>query len=150
MGWMLRTILTISLVALPLYLYVGLRVASSVGLLYPAAKRRARWGALSVIAWCFLVPVTALLLYLLKIQSTLFSPSRPVGLLDYLFYYPSWVSLIIIGEIILPLVVLDLLGLGSRLLPSRRDAVRKFLARTRIALAAFAVDMLAALAPAAE
>jgi hypothetical protein len=139
MGWMLRTILTISAVALPLYLYVGLRVASSIGLLRPSAKRRARWGAVLAIVWCFILPVTALLLYFFRVQTPLFLPSRPVGLLDYLFYYPSWLSVIIIAELVFPFVVLDLLALGSRLLPSHREAIRRILARVRIALAACAV-----------
>jgi len=139
MGWMLRTILTISGVALPVYLYVGLRVASSVGLLRPAAKRRAKWCILGAIAWCFLVPVTALVLYLLKVQSALFLPGRPVGLLDYLFYYPSWVSLIIVVEVLPLFLLLDLIALGSRLIPSRRELVRKFLAWARVGLAAVAV-----------
>jgi hypothetical protein len=136
---MLRTILTISAVALPLYLYVGLRVASSIGSLRPAAKRRARWIILGVVAWCFLLPATALLLYLFKVPSTLFLASRPVGLLDYLFYYPSWLSVIVIAELLLPFVALDLLSLASRLLPSHRQTVRRFLAWGRIVLMSFAI-----------
>ncbi len=139
MGWMLRTILTIAVVALPLYLYVGLRVASAVGTLMPGIRRRAKLAALGAIAYCFLVPVTALLLYLLKIQSPLFLPTRPVGALDYLFYYPSWVSLIVVAEVLPPLLLLELATLGSRLFPSRREAARKFLAWARVSITAFLV-----------
>jgi hypothetical protein len=139
MGWILRTILTISAVALPVYLYVGLRVASSIGFLRPGAKRRANWCILGAIAWCFLVPATALVLYLLKIQSALFLPGRSVGFLDYLFYYPSWVSLIIVVEVLPPFLLLDVVTLGSRLIRSRREALRKYLAWARVGLAAFAI-----------
>jgi predicted MPP superfamily phosphohydrolase len=139
MGWMLRTILIIAAIALPLYLYVGLKVASSIALVRPAAKRRARRSAMVAIVWCFILPVTALLLYLTKTQTTLFLPSRPVGLLDYLFYYPSWLSVIIVAELFPLFAVIDLLSLGSRLFPSYREAVRKFLAWGRIALISFAL-----------
>jgi predicted MPP superfamily phosphohydrolase len=139
MGWILRIILVLSAVALPLYLYVGLKVASSIGFLRPATKRRARWVAVLAIVWCFILPVTALLLYLTKTETTLFLASRPVGLLDYLFYYPSWLSVIIVAEVFPVFMVLDLLSLGSRLFPSRREAVRKFLAWGRIVLVSFAI-----------
>ncbi len=139
MGWMLRTILTIALVALPVYLYIGLRVASSISLLRPAAGRPARRAALAAIIWCFLVPVTALLFYLFRVQSALFLPSRPVGVLDYLFYYPSWVSLIVVGELLPPFLLLDILALGSRLFPSRRAVARRVFAWARVGLAAIAV-----------
>jgi predicted MPP superfamily phosphohydrolase len=139
MSWMLRTILVISLVALPLYLYIALRVASSIGTIRPPAKRRARRTALGVIAWLFTLPVVALLLYLLRLQSPLFLSSRPVGVLDFLFYYPAWISLIVVLELFPLFLVLEIAALISRFVHAYRDRARTLLAWLRIGLASFAI-----------
>lgn len=139
MSWILRTLLTICLVTLPLYLYIGLRLAGSVGLVRPAAKRRARKIALLVIGWFYTLPLAVFLLFIFKLDWRLTFFARSISWADYLFNYPAWISLIIVVELLGPFVVLDLVALAGRLAPSQLPALRKLLAYVRLGLAALAI-----------
>lgn len=139
MPWALRTLLTISAVALPLALYIGLRTASSVGLLYPDSKRRARRIALLAFAWLSSLPAFLLILRLTGSPMVLLDLEGPRGMMDYLFLYPLWIAVVIVGELILPFILLDLGGLLIRAMPRRREQWRRYLAAGRIALAAAAI-----------
>jgi predicted MPP superfamily phosphohydrolase len=139
MPWAIRTLLTISAIALPLYAYIALRSASSAGTIFPDAKRRARWIALVLLAWLYCFPVLILVLHLLGSSTRLPGPDDAPGLVDYLFLYPQWISLVIILELTAPFLVLDIVGLASRLFPARRQQWRPLLAYGRLALATAAV-----------
>jgi predicted MPP superfamily phosphohydrolase len=135
MPWAIRTLLTISAVALPLYIYVLLRTAASIGSLYPGRKRNARWIALLVLAWLYAIPLIFLILTLAGSRMMVLDLEGPRGISDYLFLYPQWISLVIVLELLAPFIVLDIAGLVSRLFPARREWWRMFLARMRLALA---------------
>jgi uncharacterized protein len=139
MPWAVRTILTISAIALPLYVYVGLRTAASVGLLYPSMKRRTRKISLIVIAWLFCYPVILLVLHLLGYSANRSEVLSAGRLVDYLFYYPQWVGLIVVLELIFPFLLLEFLDQFARLVPAQRQKWRTALAYTRLALAGAAI-----------
>jgi hypothetical protein len=139
MGWIGRTILTIALVILPLFLYVGFRLAYSVGVLRPDAKRRSRKIVLGVIAWLFTLPIAVVVLYALRANQVLLYFADSVSWADFVFHYPVWIGLIIVVELIGPFVVLDLVALASRLVPSKLEKNKRFLAYARLGLAAVCI-----------
>jgi len=139
MPWAIRTLLTISAIALPLYLYIALRSASSVGLLRPETKRRARKIALLLIAWLYCFPVLIVTLHLLGQSANRLELTNAGRVIDYLFFYPQWISLIIVLELIAPFLLLDIAGLAGRFVPSRLQQWRRVLAYGRLALAAGAI-----------
>lgn len=139
MPWAIRTLLTISAVALPLYIYIALRSASSVGALFPEAKRRARRIALLLLAWLYCFPGLILTLHLLGSPTSLLDPDRAQGVTDYMFFYPLWITLVIVLELTAPFLVLDMAGLASRLFPVRRQLWQRWLAYIRLTLAVAAI-----------
>jgi uncharacterized protein len=136
MGWIGRTILTIALVILPLFLYVGFRTASSAAVLWPGTKRRGKKIVLGVVGWLFFLPLTAVLLYALKANQVLLSFAAKVSWADYAFHYPVWIGLIVVVEMIGPFVILDLAALVARLVPSKLNKNRRSLAYARLFLLA--------------
>lgn len=139
MPWAVRTLLTISAVALPLFLYVFFRTAATVGSLYPRVKGKARWTATFVLAWLFSVPLFIFISRLAGSGLTILDLDGPTGLSDLLFLYPLWIGLVIVAELLAPFILLDLAGLASRLVPARRERWRRLLGRTRLALVAIAL-----------
>jgi predicted MPP superfamily phosphohydrolase len=134
MPWILRTFLTISLVALPLFLYVGLRLAGSIGILRPAAKRRARTTALLVIVWIYVLPLLVLLFYGFGSLDRLFVFDRSISWADYLFQYPFWIMLIVALELTSIFLLLDVALLVARLFRASKPRVQKILGYTRLIL----------------
>jgi predicted MPP superfamily phosphohydrolase len=132
-------LLTISLILLPIYFYVGFRTAASVALLRPGWKRRARKGVLFAIGWMYLLPVVAFAMNLLGLRQYLFVQNTSAGLLDVLFHYPVWVGLIIVAELLAPFLLLETIGGIFRFFPSLREKARRILAITRCALVALAI-----------
>ncbi len=139
MPWAIRTTLIISGIALPLYLYIALRSASSVGLLRPESKRHARKVALLLIAWLYCFPLLTLILHLLGQSANSLEQGNTGKISDYLFFYPQWISLIIVLELIAPFLLLDIVGLVGRFSPARFQRWRRVLAYARLVLAALAI-----------
>ncbi len=143
MSWMLRMFLTISLIVLPLYLYVGLRLAGSIGFLYPDLGSRARLVILLVILWLYLLPLGALLSYLLGLHLSPFPSGKAVGWADYLLQYPVWIGFVAVIELVTPYVLVDLLAFASRLFTAADSPLRTSLppvfAWARIGLAVLAL-----------
>ena len=139
MPWAVRTLLTISAVAFPLFLYVFFRTGTTVGSLYPRAKGTARWTATFVLAWLFSVPLFIFISRLAGSGLTLLDLEGPTGVSDLLFLYPFWICLVIVAELLSPFILLDLAGLASRLVPARRERWWRLLGRTRLALVAIAL-----------
>jgi predicted MPP superfamily phosphohydrolase len=134
MPWVLRTLLTICLVALPLFLYVGLRLAGSIAVLRPRLKHRARMAALLVIAWIYVLPLLVLLCYALGSLDRLFVFDNSIGWADYLFQYPVWIMLISVLELTSIVLLLDITMLVARLCRAQLQRLRTLLAYTRLVL----------------
>lgn len=139
MPWAIRMLLIMTAVALPLTLYVALRVSASVGLLRPGAKRRAKRIALLVIVWLFSFPLLVVVLHFLGHPVPRGELFNAGWLADYLLMYPQWVGLIIVGELIAPFLLLDIASLAGRLVPARVQQWRKVLASVRLVLAVCAI-----------
>jgi predicted MPP superfamily phosphohydrolase len=139
MPWAIRTLLIISGFALPLYIYIALRSASSFGLLRPGSKRRARKVALLTVAWLYCFPVLILVLHLFGQTANRLELGNAGTISDYLFFYPQWISLIIVLELIAPFLLLDIAGLLGRFFPARFQKWRRVLAYARLVLAALAI-----------
>ena len=135
MNWVLRTLLVISLAALPLYVYVGLRLAASISLLRPELKRPARRVTLLSIGWVYLLPLSVLVFHYFRSTDRLFLFADALTWADFVLYYPVWIALILVLELMGPFLLFDLLALLFRFLPSVRQAVRRGLAFGRIGLA---------------
>ena len=139
MPWALRMISRLSLVTLPLFLYVGFRLAASIGLLNPALKGRAYLVIALAIAWIYVMPIVIFTTNLLGLGGTAFLQRGTVGWSDYLFHFPFWVGVIIVLELTVPFLLADLLGLVVRLVPSLADKVKPVLPYFRVVLAALVV-----------
>jgi hypothetical protein len=139
MSWELRTIQIIALAALPIHLYVGLRIVASVGLLIPARRALARKLFIAGILWVSLLPLALFLARLAGLGWASSAYESAAGWMDPLFLYPIWLALIASAEMLTPFIVLDLAGLLSRLFPARRGSARVALAYARLGIAALAV-----------
>jgi len=139
MPWAIRTLLLICAVALPLYLYVTFRTAASVGLLRPDAKRRARRTALFLIAWLYSFPLIVWVLHLLGYSANLSEVVGAGWATDYVFLYPEWIGLIIVGELTAPFLLLDVAAFFIRFGSVRFEHWRRVFAYGRIILAAAAM-----------
>ena len=139
MPWALRMIFRLSLVTLPLFLYVGFRLAGSIGLLNPALKVRAYLVVFLAVAWVYVLPVVIFASNTFGLGSTAFLQRGTVGWGDYLFYFPFWVGVIIVLELAVPFLLADLLGLAARLTPAFLEKLRPVLPYFRVVLAALVV-----------
>jgi len=134
MPWAIRTLLTISAVALPLYLYVGLRSAGSIGLLHPETKRRARRIVFLLIGWLYCFPLIIVISHTFGGSAGRLELVSAGSVADYLFLYPQWIGLIIVLELTAPFLLLEVAGLAGRFVPARLPRWRRVLAYGRLAL----------------
>ena len=136
MPWAVRTLLFIAAVAFPIYLYVALRIAGSVGFLKPASKRHARRIALLVVGLLYTLPVTFLLMHLLGHSRAVTAFVQQGSWIDVVYTYPVWISLVVVLELLAPLLLMDLMALGARIAAPAKRWLRERLAYARIVLAA--------------
>jgi len=139
MSWELRTLQVIALAALPLHLYVGLRSVASIGVVLPARKARAKKFLLAFLAWVSILPLILFLGRLAGVGWVGGAYEAGAMVLDPLFLYPIWFALIVSVELLALFLLLDIIGLISRLFPRRHESVRKALAYARITIVAIAV-----------
>jgi hypothetical protein len=132
-------ILRLSLVTLPLFLYVGLRLAGSIGLLNPGIKARAYLFIFLAIAWVYVMPVVIVSSSVLGLEGAVVFQRSTVGWSDYLFQFPFWVGVVMILELIIPFLLADLVGAAIGLVPTLSQKVRPTLPYFRIVLAALVV-----------
>ena len=136
MSWISRTVLTISLSALPLFLYIGLRLASSFVSVEKASRRKSRLVAGGVIIWLCLFPLRVWAETATGMTRNRFELVAGGPIVQYLVVYPYWVALIAAVELVGLFIILDVVTLAMRLWPSRRERWRRRLSVARIALAA--------------
>ncbi len=139
MPWTLRTLLNITLAAAPLALYIGLRCASSAGLLRPAWKATARRLALLLLAWFLALPAYTLVVWQLGRTARHFTLRTDLTWADYLLHYPFWFGVVVVIELIVPYLLLDLGQLVLRFFPAARERGRTIFAALRVGLALFAL-----------
>lgn len=136
MSWELRTIQIVALVALPIHLYVGLRIVSSLGIVAPARKSLARRYFFAALGWVSLLPLSLFLARLAGVPWTGVAYESGAAWLDPLFLYPIWFALIASTELLAIFLALDIVGLFSRLFPGQREPVKRAFSYTRLVLAA--------------
>lgn len=136
MPWAVRTLLFITAVAFPIYLYVALRIAGSIGFLKPAYKRRARQVALLVLGLLYTLPLTFLLLHLLGHSRAVTAFVQKGSWIDIVYTFPVWISLVVVLELFAPVLLMDLIALGARIAAPGKRQFREYLAYARIVLAA--------------
>ncbi len=144
MTWAIRTILTISLLALPLLLYLGLRLAASFAYIRSGSRRTARRVVAGVLVWFCLFPLLVVAESLLGMAKNRFDFVSGGPLVDYLLVYPFWVALIVAVELAPLFLVLDLASIAGRLRPSHRERWQRKLAIVRLALATAGVIFISA------
>jgi len=150
MPWIYRMAVTIMLLALPLYIYVGFRLSKALAKAsksgrFPISKKTARIIVFTVILWFYLWPITLEAYYLTGNFKDLFVYSPQLHWQDYLVLFPSWWGLISVVEIFPYFVVLDIFSGLSRLkiFSSRKEQFdkkqpeRPWLSYLKIAIALF-------------
>ena len=115
MPWFLRMTIRISLLALPLYIYVGWRLSTAISTRFPVSRKTARMIVFSVIFWLYLFPITIGVYYGSGILNQLFVFDTQLHWQDYLLLFPFWLGFISLLEIFPFFVVLDIICLVSRL-----------------------------------
>lgn len=120
MPWIYRMAQTIMLVALPIYIYVGLRLSAEIAIAskssqFPISKKTARIIVFAVILWFYLWPITLEVYYLSGNFRHLFVYKPQLHWQDYLVLFPSWWGLISVVEIFPYFLVLDIFARLSRL-----------------------------------
>jgi predicted MPP superfamily phosphohydrolase len=116
----------ISLAALPLYLYVGMRLAAALSSRFSISKKTARIIVFAVIAWFYIYPVTSFIYHFNGNLNRLFIFNSQSHWLDYMLLYPFWYGFIAVAEISPYFILLDISCLVSRLkiFPSRETWLR--------------------------
>jgi predicted MPP superfamily phosphohydrolase len=137
MPWAVRMFLIVSAVALPLYLYVGFRTATAIAALSGSPPRRARFWALGAIGWLYLLPVLYVGFWLGGNRSAPLLGDTTLGLLDYLFNFPFWWGLIVLLETLPYFLLLEAIGLVSRMISAFSPFWRRWAPRLRVATLSF-------------
>jgi predicted MPP superfamily phosphohydrolase len=116
----------LSLVALPLYLYVGMRLAAAIASRFHLSKKTARIIVFAVITWFYLYPVTSIIYHFNGNLNRLFIFNTQSHWLDYVLLYPFWLGFIAVVETTPYFIILDISCLVSRLkiFPSRETWLR--------------------------
>jgi uncharacterized protein len=138
MPWAIRTLLTISLIALPLFLYVGLRLAASVAILRKKGKGYSRKTVLIALGCLYCFPAILLAMQFAGHSGTLLMLEGG-KVVDYLFLYPFWISLIMLIEALAPMLIIDIAALISRAVPSWRGRLQGTFAALRLVVAFVAI-----------
>lgn len=120
MPWIYRMAVKIMLLALPLYIYVGLRLSTAItkaskSTRFPISKMTARIIVFAVILWFYLWPITLGVYYLTGNFKDIFIYSSQLQWQDYLVLFPSWWGLISVIEIFPYFLVIDIFSGINRL-----------------------------------
>lgn len=118
MPWHLRSVTSIFLFSLVVYVYIALRLSSAVANLFPASRAWARWGVFLIVFLCNLFPLIILAHYLSGDYRHFFIFRNELGWQDYLFLFPFWVGLIIVMEALPYYLFTDAIGLFLRITKS--------------------------------
>ena len=110
MSWVARMTLSLFAVAVPLYIYTGLKGVEAVTRLWPQMKMTAQWTVAAAGVWLSLYP---LLLFFGYANLRAF---RDGGLwTDRLLVYPFWIGAILVLQIVPYLLALDVVKWSIRL-----------------------------------
>jgi len=125
MPWIYRTALRIFFAALPMFIYIGFRLASamaetSAGTRFALSIRNARLMVSGLIAWIYLWPLTLVFYYYSGNFRSLFAFQPQLQWQDYLMVFPAWWGLIAFVEILPYFILLDIYGWLHRLIVSSR------------------------------
>lgn len=122
MPWFLRMTMRISLLALPLYIYAGMRLSTAISTTFHFSKKKSHTIVFSAIFWFYIYPITIAGYHLLGNLGRLFIFDTQLHLQDYLFLFPFWWGFISLLEILPFFTALDIICLVSRLkiFPSRK------------------------------
>ena len=124
MPWIYRMTMLASLAVLPLYIYVGRRLATAVSTISPRfqePKKIRRRIVFPVIFWFYLFPLTMVIYYLNGNFRQLFVYNPQLQWQDYLIMYPSWCGLIAVLEIFPMFAALDIIRFVGRWKIFRKD-----------------------------
>ena len=139
MPWPVRTVLMVALIALPLYGYFWVRLASAISTVVPVPRSRARWIVLVVLCLLYALPVTFLLYYYNGWTRDLFIFQTQLSVLDYIMHFPFWWGLIIVLESVPFFLVLDMSSPFTRLWPTFRPRWLRWQAYAKVAFVSGAV-----------
>ena len=139
MPWAYRMIFRLSLVALPLFLYVGFRLGGSIGFLNPTLKIRAFLFIFLAVAWVYVLPVFIFVSNTFGLGRPQFMQEDAISWFDYLFHFPFWAGVIVVLELTAPFLLVDLAGLAVRLAPALQEKANLLFPWFRVILAGFMV-----------
>lgn len=120
MPWIYRMAMRIFLLAIPLFIYAGLRMstaiaASSESTRFQISKKAARIAVFSVIVYLYIYPALLGIYQLTGNTRDLFIFHSHMMWQDYLFVFPSWWGIITLGEILPYFITIDIADRVSRM-----------------------------------
>lgn len=113
--WVLRMTVTIALYALPLFIYVGLRLSTAISTRFNISKKVILSILFAVIFWLYIYPITIKAYQLTGNINQLFVFKPQLHWQDYFLLYPFWWGFISLVEIAPFYVTLDVISLVTRL-----------------------------------
>lgn len=118
MPWHLRMIITIFLMVILLYVYMGFRFSAAIARNFSVSVKSARIGTFGLIAILNLLPILILLYSSIGNIQDFFTFQDKLHWQDYVFLYPFWVGLIVLIEIVPYYLLIDIANLVLRILKS--------------------------------
>jgi hypothetical protein len=118
MPWTVRTILIISLIGVPLELYVALKTINALASVTSWPRTLIRLSALSVVLWFILYPLALVVSYYMEIGSISRALQSADMLTDKLLIYPFWTGIIFSAQVAQPLILMDAARLNHKTMPS--------------------------------
>ncbi len=95
------------------YIYVGWRLTRSLSSLFPDSIKYIRYSVVTIFVFLNFMPVLFFFYSGLDRTGQLFVYKHELVLMDYLFNFPFWVGLIIIGEILTYYILIEIIQLIS-------------------------------------
>ena len=120
MPWVYRMTVLLSLFLLPVFVYVGFRLAAAIKQFaasrgWEISKKKTRLVVFAVILWFYLLPIIFIIYYLWGNFHQLFVFKPSLQWQDYLLLFPFWWGVLTVIEIVPYFAFLDILSGLSRL-----------------------------------
>ena len=115
MPWHLRMIITVFLMVILLYVYVGFRFSAAIARNFSVSVRSARIATFAIIGILNLLPILILLYSGMGNTRDFFTFRDQLHWQDYVFLYPFWLGLIVLIETVPYYLLIDIANLAFRI-----------------------------------
>lgn len=137
MSWLLRMVLYISLISLPIIVYLIFRTTTALKTNFDISVKKSRLYSLIIAVWFYCLPLVYLFSYLNNSSGEIFIYRDEVGWQDFILLYPFWILLIIILESLPFFLFADLLLIIKRFRKKENSRAYKLISLLKIIVLGF-------------